>query len=452
MDTTARNSRRYRYEKNKRIRDDQKKIRDLSRRSRYAPHRQVGGYCMYDTAGNVILRPDGVICDDQKGEYLRSTGGSAPPASIGPEQTGCVEGDCRGGEGVYIWSNGTQYIGGFKRGRQHGQGLLIMPDGANYEGAWREGKKHGAGVAIYSNGRVKRGMWRENRFVGIARAQRIRWPDLSKAPPREIGGGRRDAAVIVGVSRYAHVAEVAGAAANAADWYSYLVNTRGVPVDRVSLLVDEDATVEEMRFAARKAAARVGKKGTLWFVFVGHGAPARDGVDGLLVGFDAQQKARSVEARSLRRSELLEILQHSSAARVQVLLDACFSGRTPTGAQLIAGLQPLVVQAPAAETDPRTTLLTAAGSDEYAGPLPGANRPAFSYLALGGLRGWADSDRDGRITSGELHGYVTQTMRALVHDRSQRPTLVGDGSQQLVRSSREDGPDIAKMVVDAARR
>ena len=32
----------------------------------------------------------------------------------------------------------------------------------------------------------------------------------------------------------------------------------------------------------------------LWFVFIGHGAPARDGQDGLLVGFDAQQKARSL--------------------------------------------------------------------------------------------------------------------------------------------------------------
>jgi hypothetical protein len=134
-----------------------------------------------------------------------------------------------------------------------------------------------------------------------------------------------------------------------------------------------------------------------------------------------------------------------------VVLDACFSGRTPKGEQLVAGLQPLVVQASAVATDPRTILLTAAGSDEYAGPLPGAARPAFSYLALGGLRGWADGDHDGRITTGELHGYVTQTMRALVRDRRQRPTLVGDEGRRLVKSGREDGPDIAKYVVEAAR-
>ncbi len=455
VNATQSNSRRYRRKKEREADETADKIRKLGKKSRYYTPRQPGGYCMYDTAGNVILRPEGVECEDQKGDYMQATGGTtSAPASVAPGQSGCVDGDCRNGEGVYLWSSGTQYIGSFKKGRQHGEGLLVMPDGATWEGMWRLGKKHGAGVATYSDGRVQKGTWKENRYVGSTRARvrKIRWPDLSKAPPREIGGGERDAAVIVGITRYAHVAEVGGAAANATDWYSYLVNTRGVPLGRVTLLLDEDATVEEMRFAVKEAARRVKKKGTLWFVFVGHGAPARDGADGLLVGFDAQQKARSIEARSLRRSELVATLQDSKAKQVQVLLDACFSGKTPAGRQLVAGLQPLVVEAPAANADPRTTLLTAAGSDEYAGPLPGADRPAFSYLALGGLRGWADGDGDGRITSGELHGYVTQTMRALVRDRRQRPTLVGSDDLRIVESSREDGPDIAKYVVQSSRR
>lgn len=451
---TERNSRRYRKEKSDERREDAKKIRNLSKRDRSRRHRQVGGYCMYDTRGNVILRPEGVVCEDQEGEYMRSTGGASTPARVAPQKSACVEGDCKSGEGVYLWSNGTQYLGHFERGRQHGTGLLVMPDGASYEGQWRNGKKHGRGVATYSDGRVKTGEWKENRYLGKARARQlqIRWPDLSKAPPKVTGGGERDAAVIVGVTRYAHVAEVAGASANATDWYSYLVKTRGIPLDHVTLLLDEDATVEEMRFAASEAARQVKKKGTVWFVFVGHGAPARDGKDGLLVGFDAQQKARSIEARSLRRSELLATLEGSKARKVQVLLDACFSGKTASGRQLVAGLQPLVVESSATSADPRTTLLTAAGSNEYAGPLPGADRPAFSYLALGGLRGWADGDGDGGITSGELHGYVTQAMRALVRDRRQRPTLVGPDDRRVAKSGREKGPDIAKFVVEAAKR
>ena len=115
-------------------------------------------------------------------------------------------------------------------------------------------------------------------------------------------------------------------------------------------------------------------------------------------------------------------------------------------------LQPLVVTNLERDHDPQVTMLTAAGSDEYAGQLPGAARPAFSYLALGGLRGWADGDLDGRITSGELHGYVTMAMRALVRDRRQRPTLVGRDDARLVKSARERGPDLASLVVDSARR
>jgi uncharacterized caspase-like protein len=315
--------------------------------------------------------------------------------------------------------------------------------------------KHGRGTATHVNGRVQDGYFQKNRYVGrslAASGPPIRWPDLSKLPAKPPGGGKKDAAVVIGVSEYAHVSPIDGAADNATDWYNYFVKTRRIPVERVTLLVDEDATVEEMRFASQEASKRVKRGGTLWFVFIGHGAPAKDGKDGLLVGFDAQQKARSIESRSLRRGELLETLQESKAKRVQVLLDACFSGKTTGGKQLVAGLQPLVVTSLQGEADPRTTLLTAARSDEYAGPLPGANRPAFSYLALGGMRGWADSDDDGRITSGELHAYVSHAMRALVRDRRQRPTLVGDEDTRLASSSNESGPDLAKLISERARR
>lgn len=114
------------------------------------------------------------------------------------------------------------------------------------------------------------------------------WPGLSE-PPKRLGGGERDAAVIVGLENYAFVADVPGARKNAEDWQAYLTETLRVPAERVALLRDNEATLEELRRYAAEKASEVGEGGSLWFVFVGHGAPSKDGKDGLLVGADAQQ-------------------------------------------------------------------------------------------------------------------------------------------------------------------
>ena len=271
------------------------------------------------------------------------------------------------------------------------------------------------------------------------------WPDLAE-PAAAVGGGNSDAAIVVGIEDYALVADIAGARHNALDWYDYLTHTRLIPTERVQLLVDEDATREEFLSAVERAADRVGSAGTLWFIFVGHGAPAPDGQDGLLVGFDAQQKVLSLEARSVRQSEVLKLLEASEAAEIRILLDACFSGRTSHGEALIRGLQPLVVRSNAASVDSRTALLTAARSDQYAGSLPGLGRPAFSYLALGGLRGWADDDRDGSISANEMLGYTNRVLETLVRDRRQSPTLVGPGAVRFGVSAGESAPDLAAIV------
>ncbi len=84
---------------------------------------------------------------------------------------------------------------------------------------------------------------------------------------------------------------------------------------------------------------------------------------------------------------------------------------------------PLVPTALVAEAGRRTRMLTAAGSGEFSGPLAGASRPAFSYLALGGLMGWADGegDRDGRVSAAELRDYVTGALNVTVSGRTQTP-------------------------------
>ena len=279
-----------------------------------------------------------------------------------------------------------------------------------------------------------------------AAAAPIAWPDVA-APLAASRAGARDAALVVGVERYATVPPVPGAAENAKDWYAYLTKVRGVPVGSTRLLLDNEGTLEKLRKHAAEAAARVKPGGTLWFVFVGHGAPAADGKDGILVGFDAQQDPDSLYARSLPQRELLALLGNGKQAHTIALVDACFSGRTASGAALAPGLQPLLPVASAAPA--KATVLSAGRADQFAGPLPGAERPAFSYLVLGALRGWGDADGNGKVTAREAVAYAEEALRSLQSDRTQTPEVHGPGADAaLAAGAKEAGPDLAALVLE----
>ena len=276
-----------------------------------------------------------------------------------------------------------------------------------------------------------------------ARASEL-WPDLSR-PAAAVGGGERDAGVVVGIEGYGFVPPVPGAEANAKAWYDYLTRTRNASPANVKLLLGEDATREEILEAAQAVAAKAGPEGTLWFVFVGHGAPSADGQDGLLVGVDAQQKAASLQKRSLKRQELLGALAKSRAGSISVILDACFSGRGSDGASIAPGLQPLVTVAAAGAADPRMVVLTAAKGNQFAGALPGTNRPAFSYLTLGALRGWAGA-KDAPVTAGAVWRYATGALEATLRGRNQTPDLMGKEGAVVGASAGEKGPDLANLA------
>ena len=53
--------------------------------------------------------------------------------------------------------------------------------------------------------------------AGVGAAQEASWPDLSR-PAQAVGGGERDAAVVVGIEDYFAVPGVPGAKSNAKDY------------------------------------------------------------------------------------------------------------------------------------------------------------------------------------------------------------------------------------------
>lgn len=261
--------------------------------------------------------------------------------------------------------------------------------------------------------------------------------------------GANDAALIIGIHDYLVVDDVPGATDNARDWYQHLTGKVGVPASRVFALYDKEASAENIIEQAKRAAAAVQAGGRLWLIYIGHGAPLVRTVDGkllepegVLIGVDAQQSAASLEARSVPLPKLLEVLNAGPQRETVAIIDACFSGKTSRGS-LAPGLQPLLALRSKAVA--RVIQLSAGASDQFAGPLPGYGRPAFSYLALGALKGWGDKNADGVVTSREVIDYASRVMAVAITDRNQRPELQGD-DVQLAPSLGEKGPSDQEFV------
>ena len=281
------------------------------------------------------------------------------------------------------------------------------------------------------------------------------WPTLADPPGKVTGDGKNDAAVVIAVEDYAFLPDVVGAVANANAWDTWLEQTRKVPGERIRVLRNREATNTKIKNALTGAAKDVGRGGTLWVVFIGHGAPSQDGKDGVLVGVDAQQDPVDFYSRSVRRGEVLDLLTPAQAkgANPVLVLDACFSGRAVGGGSLLPGAQ-IAVPASLA-TVGQATVLSAGAASEIAGPLPGPAdqmRPGFSYLVLGALRGWADGiagdPADGTVTIPEVLTYARRALRKFDPSREQRPECVPAArcEANLASSAGERGPDFAALA------
>ncbi|MBF0293582.1 MAG: hypothetical protein HQL96_00215 [Magnetococcales bacterium] len=81
-------------------------------------------------------------------------------------KTGCVQGDCENGKGVYIYSSGDYYHGGWVEGNRQGQGIYVFKAGDYYAGNWYLNQKHGQGSYVFKNGQRYDGGWWLNKKHG----------------------------------------------------------------------------------------------------------------------------------------------------------------------------------------------------------------------------------------------------------------------------------------------
>lgn len=230
----------------------------------------------------------------------------------------------------------------------------------------------------------------------------------------------RSYAVIIGISRYAHIPEklqLQFAERDAHSIYSALISPEGgrFKAENVMMLTGSKATLAGMREQIDKWLPSVAKADDRVLIyFAGHGFLSHG--KGYLAPYDVNLD--DLDATAYPMDELGTVIGSKINARYKILLtDACHSGaispdETQTMNKTLASLNSSLFS------------LTASRDREssFESPQLDGGHGVFTYYVTEGLTGAADADRDGIVTADELAEYVHTQVREATGTK-QNPTF-----------------------------
>jgi hypothetical protein len=81
-------------------------------------------------------------------------------------QSGCLAGDCKNGQGIFAYPDGSKYEGNFVNGKFDGEGTFTFSNGDVYNGGFKENYPDGQGTRKLLDGTLEAGEWRQGEFLG----------------------------------------------------------------------------------------------------------------------------------------------------------------------------------------------------------------------------------------------------------------------------------------------
>ncbi len=226
-------------------------------------------------------------------------------------------------------------------------------------------------------------------------------------------------AVVIGNQTYGEKLWNADYAVRDANWMKqYFVQRMGISAENViqmnnvtlsqfqSLFGNQSGDIKSSRLYRR-----LREPG--WDVIVyysGHGATSADDRGGYLLPVDADPDYLSSTA--YRLDALYQNLHQLTDGHITVILEACFSGRTPKG-QIGGKSSGVVIVDPRTGADTGIDILAAAHSDQVANWYEDQQHGLFTYFLMRALRGDADTNGDGEVVGTEIKDYVTREVSRL---------------------------------------
>ena len=119
-----------------------------------------------------------------------------------------------------------------------------------------------------------------------------------------------------------------------------------------------------------------------------------------------------------------------------MFFDTCFSGISRDEKTLLASARPVRIVSSEQNDIPKNfTIFSASKLDQISSGFSEAKNGIFSYYLMKGLEGKADSNKDRKITNGELLAYMIENVsqKAAELGREQTPSFVGDKDKVLTR-------------------
>ncbi len=243
--------------------------------------------------------------------------------------------------------------------------------------------------------------------------------------------------VVIGVTEYAHqdVPRVDFARRDARLMRDYLVKAMGFREENIIMAIDQEATKAAFNRIFEGQLQNYIKPGLsdVFVYYSGHGAPDVESSSGYFVPHDADPNYAAQTGYSLDR--FYTQLNELEARSVTVVVDACFSGGSEAG-MLIQQASPIFisVENPAANLK-NGVVLTSSSGNQISSWYREKGHGLFTYFFLKGIRGEADGDRDGTVTSEEVFGYIMENVPYLARrlfNREQTPQLMGGALDQIL--------------------
>ncbi len=238
-------------------------------------------------------------------------------------------------------------------------------------------------------------------------------------------------ALIIGVEKYARAPSADFASGDAKMFADYAREKLGIADNNITVLTDTGASKADILRALKVWLPKAVKPDTtdLYVFYAGHGMPTADGSSAYLVPYDGD--IQLLEDTAISRKRFFDDISATKPRSATFFFDNCFSGATRSEELLLAS-RPLGIKVQETTIPDNYLVFTAGETDQIAGVEPEVKHGRFSYFVFKGLEGEADANSDGKISAGELHTFVRESVGRFSAG-AQTPTMLGDAGRWVLR-------------------